>query len=399
MRASDLARLSEPYPPGVDNDARFAEGLGVYAAPVVTLYRDILADLDSTKHGVGWWAPHPGTTRRIAISDHLLLSVLSIQTNLQEARLHLLELADVSEQHSAFYADMVKLSGRVLTLHPPPRLTPRDDLPMRLSSLHTAGFFRGVVGTLDCLGAAIIGVAALPTDLLRASLVSARASLGKLAATSSLRADLHHAVENAIAGVGPRGWLEWATDYRNMLVHRARRTELWQLRPTPSPIVDFQGKPIVRAETIQQLARDPGRSEIEVLAQVQMQSGTLGAGDLVLTETARDTLEGVLASSLRLAIDVGTELLTLWRRRRSDPKLLLQPRKQWEHGVSTQTTGFQGYRPGSETYDPKALIANPAIRPLRWTTTVGRSGQPSIELGLNLDFCGSGRATYTADAA
>jgi hypothetical protein len=210
--------------------------------------------------------------------------------------------------------------------------------------------------------AALIEVAALPTDILKASLVSARRSLGKLAATSTLHADLHRHVEDVIGGVGPKGWLEWATDYRNMLVHRARRTELSQLRPTPAGIVDFRGRPIVRAETTQQLARDPGRSEVEVL----IQGGARGTGAMVLTETARDTLEDVLASSLRLATDVATELLALWRRRRGDPRLLSQPPEQWEDGLSTETTGFQGYRPGSETYDPKAMIGSPSIKPRSW---------------------------------
>jgi hypothetical protein len=227
---------------------------------------------------------------------------------------------------------------------------------MRLSSLHTAGFFRAVVGMLDCLGAAIVGVAALPTDILTASLVTARRSLKKSAATSTLHADLERQIDGVISTVGPRGWIEWVTDYRNMLVHRARRTELSQLRPVPGPILDFRGRPIVKAETIAQLAKDPGRSEIEVLVRG-------GIDNLVLTETARDTVEGVLASALRLATDFGAELLALWRNRKSNPALLLQPREQWVGGASTATTGFQGYRPGSEVYDPSALISSPSIKP------------------------------------
>jgi hypothetical protein len=57
MRPSDVEQLSIPYPPGVDADTRLAQALGVYVEPALTLYREILADLDPANHGVAWWAP------------------------------------------------------------------------------------------------------------------------------------------------------------------------------------------------------------------------------------------------------------------------------------------------------------------------------------------------------
>jgi hypothetical protein len=112
MRPEDIERLSEPFPPDADPDARFAQALGVYVPSVMTLHREILGDLDPVRHGVGWWSPQPGTSRRILISDHLLLSVLSVQTSLHEAKLHLLELLDAWQQTTAFYADMLRLEGQ-----------------------------------------------------------------------------------------------------------------------------------------------------------------------------------------------------------------------------------------------------------------------------------------------
>lgn len=173
MREVDRGTLEEPYPDGSDPEFRFAYSLGVAAPDAITLYREILADLDPSRFGVGWWHPHPGTSRRILISDHLLLCVLTIQTNLVEAKLHLLELMDVWHTTSEFFVDVIQVRRGRPSFAPPPRIRPRDDLPLRLGALHASGFFRALVGAFDCLGAAIVGVAALPTGILKADLYTA----------------------------------------------------------------------------------------------------------------------------------------------------------------------------------------------------------------------------------
>src|SRR5262249_28799161 len=152
---------------------------------------------------------------------------------------------------------------------------------------------------LDCLGATMVGVAALPTRILTADLGRARAAFQskKLSKPGrELQDQLSARVEMAIGRTGPSGWLEWATDFRNMLVHRARRMEIVNAERIESPILDAGGRSIVRAQTTIQLPRDPGRSEIEVMLH--------RANALVLTESSRDTLEGILASTLRLVEEV-----------------------------------------------------------------------------------------------
>ena len=42
----------------------------------------ILADPTDAPYGVGWWAPHPGTSRRILMSDLLYACTASVSTNL-----------------------------------------------------------------------------------------------------------------------------------------------------------------------------------------------------------------------------------------------------------------------------------------------------------------------------
>ncbi len=222
----------------------------------------------------------------------MLQCVASIPINIVEAKLHYLELTDAWQQRSKVFVDALAIAGSDIFFHRPPVLSPVDDLPLKLSGLHIGGFFRGLVGTLDCLGAAIIGVAALPSTLLKADFTRARQRLSQVTPTSlgsEQQVTLRTEIDNAIVQSGPKGWLEWATDYRNMYVHRGRRSEFFDLSHRVSPIVDHHGRDIVQVETPARLVKDPGRSDIEVLLQ--------GKGALVLTEEARVTLDGLLTST------------------------------------------------------------------------------------------------------
>ncbi len=83
MRDEDLGPLRQPYanaavPPG----RRLADALTV-GLPTLHELRDAIAsDLDPAHFGIGWWAPHPGTSRRILISDHLVQCVGTVSRNL-----------------------------------------------------------------------------------------------------------------------------------------------------------------------------------------------------------------------------------------------------------------------------------------------------------------------------
>jgi len=324
---------------------------------VANLHDAVAADLDERVYGVGWWAPHPGTSRRILISDHLIQCVASIPRNLVEARLHLLEAFDCWQRESDFVADAASLGrdGR-LQIRLPSRVKPADDLPHALASLHVAGFFRAVIAALDCLGASVVGVLALPVRILRADLRMSQAALARVEAGSSRGAALQTAVAAALEGlageVGPIGWLDWTLAFRHMLVHRARRLQFTQLRPRDPLILGPDGRQVLRVEALQHLSRDPGLSDVEAL---------LGRGrqNLVLTERAEATLDGVLRSTLRLVDGTAGHLLEAWRQRRADPGLLVQPREEWPDVPSSALSDFPGYFPGSVDVDPGILIGGP----------------------------------------
>ena len=75
MRAADLTRLNELYPEAMEPteaDARAA--IGVKQPHWASLEGEIFADfVEQQPYGIGWWAPGPGTSRRILIADQLFL--------------------------------------------------------------------------------------------------------------------------------------------------------------------------------------------------------------------------------------------------------------------------------------------------------------------------------------
>jgi len=213
-----------------------------------------------------------------------------------------------------------------------------------------------VGSALDCLGAAIIGVLALPTSILKADLDRAIAALGKVktprADGEKVQAAFGAVLATFVATAGPPGWLPWTMDTRNMLVHRGRRLQLSQLVPREPVRLSAGGRPITLARSVRQLAQDPQLSEVEAF---------VSAAAPVLTEDATTTLEGVMASTLALSEKAAASLVEIWRQRRAEPALLVQPKEQWPEGRSTASRGFSGYRAGTVPFNIDALVAHPTF--------------------------------------
>jgi hypothetical protein len=357
MRPEDLARLNEPYPEHVeptDADARAA--IGVKLPNWTALQDEIFADFtEQSPYGIGWWAPDPGTSRRILISDQLYCCLDSVVNNMIEGALHWLEYLDARDRDNARLAHAVKMTPAGPVFDPPRPRNPFDQLCADLIRIHQAGMIRSFASVLDCLAGVMIGVAALPLNILKADFGKARAALGKIngAANSgaAVQAQFNAQLEAALISAGPRGWLDWTLDFRNMLVHRGRRIELGQLLPVEPVLLGPNGRPAPRAWRASHLPRDPGRSDIEVF--LDFPSNT------VLHEDGQRTLEDLTESTTKLLETVAAHLLDLWRWRRSHPGELRQPAEQWKNGPSTQSTGFSGYAPGSLSLDPNVGTLHP----------------------------------------
>ena len=378
MKPADLARLNEPYPEALEpteEDARAA--IGIKLPHWASLESEIFSDfVEQQPYGIGWWAPDPGTSRRILIADQLSCCLASVAGNMTEAALHWLEYLDASDRDSARLAHAVKMlpSGPVIDL-PRPRSV-SEQLAPDLVRMHQAGLIRAIASSLDCLAGVIIGVAALPHSILKADFKQARTVLARIddaaSAGAKAQADFAARLESAIVAAGPQGWLDWTLDLRNMLVHRDRRIELGQYLPITPVLLGPDGKPAPRARRVSHLPRDPGRSDIEVFIDTPWK--------MVLHEEGTRTLQGLMNRTVLLLEAAAGHLLDLWRWRRAHPGDLRQPADQWKNGPSKQSTGFNGYAPGSLPLEPSMGMMHPitarrfhaaavddAARP-QWTT-------------------------------
>lgn len=360
MRTSDIDHLAKHYEgdPNAPTPGP-AAALGVDTPRWGQLETAVLESMSTHKpYGVAWWAPHPGTSRRILISDQLCACIQSVSSNMIESALHWLEFADWSDRHSDRFVNAVGLErGRLVVTAPRP-VSPLEELSSHMMRLHAVGCVRALAGALDCVAGTIIGVLALPAPILRADFRNVRGLLNKTVATASTegeRAQASFAVEleRLISSAGPGGWLDWAMDFRNMLVHRGRRIELGQFIPRTPTLYGPDGRPVPRARVVNHLPRDPGRSDVEVLLEPSK--------SLVLTEDAEQTLDGLLRSTKSLIEGIAQELTQVWNWRRMHPDSLPQPSAQWPKGPSTESIGFSGYAPGSFKYSPDMMMTHPVI--------------------------------------
>jgi hypothetical protein len=199
---------------------------------------------------------------------------------------------------------------------------------------------------------------ALKTSILRADFgVLRHRVLAQLPSPTSdgqrAQSDFASRLESLIEQTGPTGWLDWVLDFRNMLIHRGRRLTTSQFVPRSPELYGPNGERILRARVVRQLPRDPGRSDVEVFRDP--------SSPPVLTEEAPRTLAGLIRSVRDLINLAAAGLLDGWQWRRTNPEALSQPREQWPAGVSTASTGFGGYAPGTTQYAPSAWMSHPAV--------------------------------------
>jgi hypothetical protein len=112
-------------------------------------------------------------------------------------------------------------------------------------------------------------------------------------------------------------------------------------------------KILPRVSAAEQLPRDPYLSQVEAF----LNSDRID----VLSESAEDTMIGVMRSCVHFTKDIGKGLLEIWQLRRSNPSLLPQPKENWPEGVCSEATGFLGYRPGSLPGDPTQITGRTEV--------------------------------------
>jgi hypothetical protein len=369
MKASDVARLSEPYRESeCSTNDRALAALGLPMRRWKDLETLILDDfIEHYPYGIGWWAPHPGTSRRILISDQLYARVASVSANMIEAALHWLEYQDCAERDSERFADIVQIrDGQLDVVLPRPR-NALEELSRELVVMHIAGMARALSAALDCLAGAIIGVIAILTPILTADLGrKIREFFTKIGQGTTdgekVQAAFYRTFSEVIASVGPDGWLQWALEFRNMLVHRGRRLENGQFVPKLHQLYGPDGEQILRARRLTYLPRNPSMSDVEVWRETPMTSIRDPLDALVLTEDAAQTLGGLLDSTKAMISETAKLLIDVWKWRRDNPQILTQPAAQWPKGAATSpTSAFQGYAPRSRDLSSSIASTHPIV--------------------------------------
>lgn len=364
MRAADLARLSEAYPDGPDRSISGpTRALGVETPLWDALGERIFADfVIEPPYGVGWWAPHPGTSRRIFISDQLDACTTSVATNMVEAAVHWLELLDAIDREDTFQADVIQIINGKPQMVARPRTTPLESLGPDIARLHQVGVARALSGALDCAAGTIIGVVALPMNILKADFLAVMRYFDRCPAPTTegetYQLEFGRRLTRSIRQAGPVGWLDWLLHFRNMLVHRGRRIEIGQFARRMPILHDALGRQIIRADVITQLPQEPDRSDVDVHLEPHVPP--------VLTEDVRQTLGGAMGSVRTFIEALAEQLGAAWDWRKAHGEALQQPRAQWprigDEARANRPQPFGGYAPGTHAYEPDQLMSHPRTR-------------------------------------
>jgi hypothetical protein len=319
----DVAPLSEPFTPEelhAGTKRSLLVRWGWVFEDLWTLERELRENLDCRRYGFAAWLEQPlDDQRRILISDHLLDAVNDVSTNLVEAKIHLSSFRALSNEAATRVKWRPDLGGGFQ-----PRLSesPHEALKSAERSAHLTGLLRALGSTLDCLGTAVVGLAALPVNLKRSDWAQARKALRKAGGPTQELLDLDALVESA----GPPGWSDWTLQMRNRYVHRPRPMQLSYLRPIYQPSA---GPRIVGY-----LPSTPSDSWVESFARAG------SAPSSILPEDATTTMAHVTTSVVAVTSTLSARLLALWRAR-LECDWLVQPEVQWRKPSAPPS--FEGY--------------------------------------------------------
>lgn len=357
MRKEDIANLKKPVEASnyFESEKAFKKSLGLPTPNTDSLIDEIKRDLDKNLHGINWWTNLP-VYERILISDYLYQAVTAIDTNLIEAKLHFLEWLEARDSQNRRISDAVFEDPQgERSMKIPPFKIPYDHIPHRFQDMHLAGFLRSIGSTLDCLAATVVAILGLPVKMRKSDIGSAVRNLRKIDLTlgqgEKLQADFFDFFEKTVESCGPKDWLQWADQYRNVFVHRGRRIVYPELTQRKPVILDEKGRPILRTDEILHLPKYPDRSEIEAF---------IKGKDVALNESAEITLTGLLNSTHKLTEEISTKLLEIWLIRRQSPLLIEQPTAQWND--LPKPCLFTGYDSNVAPIEMDLLELNPMVR-------------------------------------
>jgi len=261
-------------------------------------------------------------SQRAVVSDQIFTAAQAIATNLIGARVHLLDFEEMTAagRREARETEQILNDARV--------------------GLHVVGFFRAFASALDCLAAAAVGILRVPGSIHRASM----GTLFKVDPRSveegqqrELLEEMQELVRDADS-TPVEGWMEWAIAYRNALVHRPRQTDFLVQRPTRTMVIlDNPAEWMDVARYDLHLRSKPWLPDFQHLA-------TPGprAEELLLAETARETIAGLFGQLNAFSERFGSWLRNTWERFESNELNVRAPVDSWDAEPDIDNT-FSGF--------------------------------------------------------
>lgn len=262
----------------------------------------MIADFSVADRGYRQFSVIADERDRALISDEVCQAVQAIGTNLMETRLHEKDL-------STLVGSGMPLAGTG---------SPASDYEATARvDQHLAGFFRALGSTADCLAAAAIGVLLAPRDIRRASHLDLLALDDPRADATPDQRGAWQEIQTSVnehRSRDPTGWLDWAIEARNAIVHRARQLSMLlpgQATDDRAPIHVVADNPYDVATAISRgvphLRRRPWLGDLSDLG------ASARIEDIWLLEPAIVTLMGMREHLNDLVEDIAGKLLAHWQ--------------------------------------------------------------------------------------
>jgi hypothetical protein len=311
----------------------------------------LVSDLDTQNGSISWWNSYSEIPLhlRILISDQMIQSISSIKEVLFEFAIHYNELISLWKKENDENRNLVSIENGAPRINLKPKthdaLIAEQKIDMTMKS-----FFESGVTVLDCLGAACIGILGLPLDLRRADFASLKSGLEKLKNPDHLAHTYFIKISEAESKSGPKNWLNYMVEFRNLLSHRARTLSVRTLSPEILSLVDPKtGENIVHTKIVYLLSQCPNSSEMEMWA-----NGTIHT----LEESAEITLKGLKESLFTFTNEVCDVLTAAWIDRKETPLSIPIPKRQWKYKFPKNENTFQGYAPGTLVFQPESITVS-----------------------------------------
>ena len=314
-------------------------------AAASSLYREMLADLDTERFGFGWWHGYLDASRIALISEYLIASVAGVRDAMADAEFCFVEWTEQQFADTTWVRRTIKDLGPNATDEQVLRALRRSgtdqkrEVRLRLAKEHT---FYHLAQTFDRMSAVVIGVAALNADIVHADwrvvdqdgrfrqAQSDTKGAGQPPRGAALQQDVRARLLDAVERAGPRDWFRWVDGKRNTNAHRAPKTQMviteQQSKKQPTRLVHlFERQP--RWSVSEELVGNPAGSLDEVW---------------LLSDPA-NVLGGCVQSTANVAIEAMKTLSDVWQKRKADPALLVQPGGQWRKVLEEPLLAFDGY--------------------------------------------------------